>query len=146
MASRVLLQRLAARPLRLANTASSRTFTAAACARAPAPSFARRAAQPSPSASELAEFNNRSPPAESVSSSTPAAAPQASPASAKDNATPFSEAEGSSLAGAEAENGATDWSRSYHGLSQTPFPKEASDILLAPVEERDIEMKPGSSF
>jgi hypothetical protein len=40
----------------------------------------------------------------------------------------------------------TDWSRSYHGLSTQPFPSEAADILLAPINPLDIEMKPGASF
>ena len=35
-----------------------------------------------------------------------------------------------------------DWTRSYHGLGADPFPKEASDILLAPLESDDIEVKP----
>jgi len=37
---------------------------------------------------------------------------------------------------------ATDWSRSYSGLSQQPFPKEIADVLLAPVDSRDVEIKP----
>lgn len=41
------------------------------------------------------------------------------------------------------ETGSTDWSKSYHGLSQQPFPKEVADILLAPIDPMDIEMKPG---
>jgi len=36
----------------------------------------------------------------------------------------------------------TDWSRSYHGLSTQPFPVEVADILQAPIEPLDIEMKP----
>lgn len=40
----------------------------------------------------------------------------------------------------------TDWSRSYHGLSTQPFPSEVADILLAPINPLDIEMKPGTSF
>ncbi|KAI0053724.1 mitochondrial genome maintenance MGM101 [Auriscalpium vulgare] len=36
----------------------------------------------------------------------------------------------------------TDWSRSYHGLSSQPFPKEAAEVLMAPIDPRDIEMKP----
>ncbi|KAA1466530.1 mitochondrial genome maintenance MGM101 [Dentipellis sp. KUC8613] len=36
----------------------------------------------------------------------------------------------------------TDWSRSYHGLSTQPFPKEVADVLLAPVDPMDVEMKP----
>jgi hypothetical protein len=41
---------------------------------------------------------------------------------------------------------ATDWSRSYHGLSTQPFPAEVADILLASIDPLDIEMKPGTSF
>ncbi|KAF7303715.1 Mitochondrial genome maintenance protein [Mycena indigotica] len=37
---------------------------------------------------------------------------------------------------------ATDWSKSYAGLSEKPFEKEVADILLAPVEPNDIEVKP----
>lgn len=37
----------------------------------------------------------------------------------------------------------TDWSRSYSGLSQQPFPKEVADVLLAPVDPVDVEIKPG---
>ena len=37
----------------------------------------------------------------------------------------------------------TDWSRSFHGLSSQPFDKDISDILLAPVDPLDIEIKPG---
>ena len=36
-----------------------------------------------------------------------------------------------------------DWSRSYFGLSSEPFPKEVADILQAPLDPLDIEMKPG---
>jgi hypothetical protein len=35
-----------------------------------------------------------------------------------------------------------DWSRSFHGLSATPFSKEAADVLLAPIEDNDVEVKP----
>ncbi|PWY68688.1 mitochondrial genome maintenance MGM101 [Aspergillus heteromorphus CBS 117.55] len=35
-----------------------------------------------------------------------------------------------------------DWSTSFHGLSATPFPKECADILLAPVDAEEIEIKP----
>lgn len=37
----------------------------------------------------------------------------------------------------------TDWSRSYHGLSEQAFSKDIADILLAPIDPLDIEMKPG---
>ncbi|KAA1088768.1 hypothetical protein PGTUg99_027733 [Puccinia graminis f. sp. tritici] len=35
-----------------------------------------------------------------------------------------------------------DWSRSFSGLSLKPFPKEASDILMAPIDPMDVEIKP----
>ncbi|KAG0637450.1 mitochondrial genome maintenance MGM101 protein [Tuber brumale] len=35
-----------------------------------------------------------------------------------------------------------DWARSFHGLSTEPFSKEAADVLLAPVDPEDIEIKP----
>jgi len=35
-----------------------------------------------------------------------------------------------------------DWTRSFHGLAADPFPKEAADILLAPLASDDIEVKP----
>lgn len=35
-----------------------------------------------------------------------------------------------------------DWTRSFHGLSAEPFPKEAADILLAETEPDEVEIKP----
>lgn len=35
-----------------------------------------------------------------------------------------------------------DWSKSFHGLSIEPFAKDAADILLAPIDPEDIEVKP----
>ncbi|KLO08518.1 mitochondrial genome maintenance MGM101 [Schizopora paradoxa] len=35
-----------------------------------------------------------------------------------------------------------DWSKSYFGLSVEPFSKEVSDILQAPIDPLDIEVKP----
>jgi hypothetical protein len=37
-----------------------------------------------------------------------------------------------------------DWSKSYHGLSSAPFPKDIADLLQAPLDPLDIEMKPGA--
>ncbi|KAI5960298.1 MGM101 [Candida pseudojiufengensis] len=39
-------------------------------------------------------------------------------------------------------NAVIDWSDSYHGLGSKPFSKEISDILLAPIDDLDIEIKP----
>lgn len=35
-----------------------------------------------------------------------------------------------------------DWTKSFHGLSVQPFAKEAADILLAPLDPGDVEIKP----
>ncbi|KAI0796360.1 mitochondrial genome maintenance MGM101 [Irpex lacteus] len=48
-----------------------------------------------------------------------------------------------SLTALDASNdGTTDWSRSYQGLGAQPFPKEATELLLSPIDPMDIEMKP----
>ena len=41
------------------------------------------------------------------------------------------------------DGSSTNWSTSYHGLSVQPFPPEAAEILMAPIDALDIEMKPG---
>lgn len=38
----------------------------------------------------------------------------------------------------------TDWSKSYHGLSSQAFAKEVAEVLLAPLDPLDVEMKPGA--
>lgn len=42
----------------------------------------------------------------------------------------------------QAVKGGIDWSDSFHGLGQAAFPKEVADILLAPLANEDIEIKP----
>ncbi|MBW0528612.1 hypothetical protein O181_068327 [Austropuccinia psidii MF-1] len=39
-------------------------------------------------------------------------------------------------------DGTVDWSQSFSGLSQQPFNKKASDILMAPINPLDVEIKP----
>lgn len=34
-----------------------------------------------------------------------------------------------------------DWTRSYHGLSDQAFSKEAADVLMQPIPAEDIEVK-----
>lgn len=46
---------------------------------------------------------------------------------------------------AALEDGTTDWSRSFSGLSQEAFTKEVAAILLAPLDPLDVEIKPGPS-
>lgn len=40
----------------------------------------------------------------------------------------------------------TDWSKSYHGLSTQAFSKDIAELLLAPIDPLDIEMKPGKHY
>ncbi|KAB8338863.1 hypothetical protein FH972_021807 [Carpinus fangiana] len=40
----------------------------------------------------------------------------------------------------EAEH--IDWTTSFHGISAEAFPKETADVLLQPLHEDDIEVKP----
>jgi hypothetical protein len=35
-----------------------------------------------------------------------------------------------------------DWTRSFHGISAEPFPKEVADILLEAADPADVEIKP----
>lgn len=81
-------------------------------------------------------------------SASPAAAPKASssPTASTFASTtplptppPFLE----SLSG-DSDPLATDWSKSYHGLSSEPFSAEISNILQAPLDPEDVEMKPGT--
>ncbi|KIK03119.1 hypothetical protein K443DRAFT_131520 [Laccaria amethystina LaAM-08-1] len=55
--------------------------------------------------------------------------------SAEDTAASF-------LPEANGNNHGTDWSKSYHGLSSQAFSKEIAEILLAPIDPLDVEMKP----
>ena len=43
-------------------------------------------------------------------------------------------------------DGTRDWSKSYFGLSAQPFAKDIADVLMAPLDPMDVEMKPGKHF
>jgi hypothetical protein len=36
----------------------------------------------------------------------------------------------------------TDWSSSFSGLSEAPFKKQVAEVLMAPLDHNDIEIKP----
>lgn len=60
---------------------------------------------------------------------------------------PEIESESSPLPGLESPEQSvqgTDWSKSYHGLSSQAFSKDIAEVLLAPIEPLDVEMKPGA--
>ncbi|KAF4619917.1 hypothetical protein D9613_004912 [Agrocybe pediades] len=73
------------------------------------------------------------------SASTPATPASNAPQNA--NAAPAAPSP-SPLPDVLGSDGTTDWSRSYSGLSAQPFPKEITDVLLAPIDPMDVEMKP----
>ena len=80
---------------------------------------------------------------ESVPSSSVLRPQQGAPSPAA--VAPAEFAESFNAGGSPADPSTPDWSKSYFGLSTQPFPKEVSDILLAPVDPKDVEMKPGAS-
>lgn len=43
----------------------------------------------------------------------------------------------------ESLHAQNDWSTSFHGLSSKPFDKEVAQILMRPLDIKDIEIKPG---
>jgi hypothetical protein len=50
---------------------------------------------------------------------------------------------GESMPDAPPDPNSTDWYTSYHGLSTQPFSKETAEILMAPIDPMDVEIKPG---
>lgn len=40
------------------------------------------------------------------------------------------------------QSGYINWSESFHGLGTTPFSREIADVLLAPLNYEDVELKP----
>lgn len=81
---------------------------------------------PMPAAEAVPDYNKIAPPISAVQRSIPAATSQG--------------IEGEALVGSE-----NDWSSSFKGLSEKPFSKETAEILLAPLNAEDIEIKPGQS-
>ncbi|TBU33049.1 mitochondrial genome maintenance MGM101-domain-containing protein [Dichomitus squalens] len=55
---------------------------------------------------------------------------------------PIDFAESATISGSPKDPNSPDWSKSYFGLSTQPFPKEAAETLLAPVDPMDVEIKP----
>lgn len=74
-------------------------------------------------------------------SATPSNPPSTSNASATESALK-SEPGPAPLTLNESDPTKIDWSRSYHGLGNEAFPKEAADVLLAPLNEKIVEIKP----
>ncbi|KAK5070226.1 hypothetical protein LTR64_002066 [Lithohypha guttulata] len=79
--------------------------------------------------------------AETVSP-TPSPSRVSSTASANGTESSLSSPPSSNLTLNETDPSRVDWSKSFHGLSSEAFPKEAADILLAPLDPEVVEIKP----
>ncbi|KAF8466453.1 mitochondrial genome maintenance MGM101-domain-containing protein [Kalaharituber pfeilii] len=126
-----------------------RSFTANAAAAPAAPPSTATSTAPKPAAAPpraaYAPPSTTSPP---IGAPTPAKATYApsSTTSSSVGAPPAATAFRSGLNDTPAEHvGAKegiDWARSFSGLSREPFPREVIDILLAPLNLSEIEIKP----
>lgn len=110
-------------------------------------------ARPAPAAKATASSSTPSPTSTSTSTSTPP--PTTARAAVANQPTPNEPTtdnlykSGLSDKPLELETGGengpadqVDWTRSFHGISAEPFPKEVADILLAPTDPNDVEIKP----
>ncbi|KAI0722678.1 mitochondrial genome maintenance MGM101-domain-containing protein [Earliella scabrosa] len=52
------------------------------------------------------------------------------------------QADSTTISGSPSDPSHPDWSKSYFGLSTQPFPKEAAEVLMQPVDPADVEIKP----
>jgi hypothetical protein len=81
--------------------------------------------------------------AEAASSSTPGATPTPSPSPSETSRPPSLEnLQDKPIKLQEDDPSNVDWTSSFHGLSIQPFSKEAAEVLLAPLDDADIEIKP----
>ncbi|KZW04153.1 mitochondrial genome maintenance MGM101 [Exidia glandulosa HHB12029] len=110
----------------MASLAIRRALTTGARSAVPRPALAARA--------QAARFYATvPPPAADAKPAVPAAAPA-----------------GTALAGPypespdlyKSDGSPSDWSRSFSGLGAQAFPKEAAEILMAPLDPMDVEIKP----
>lgn len=111
-----------------AQATSTSTTTAAAAAK---PTY--KSATPAAQRTVTPSFPAKEPPVPTTRNATAAAATSGQ----------RSLTDGLSDAPAEIEGvAAHDWTRSYHGLGSVPFSKEQGEILLAPIDSGDVEVKP----
>jgi len=128
---------------------STRLFALTVPPKAPAPFKAPYKYTKAPARTVSTPASNEPPaddmdidPEEYQASKTPAVRSSAVPQTSNSVPNPPALIEGLSEPGGLPDGSPTDWSKSYHGLSATPFPKEAAEILMAPIDPLDIEMKP----
>ncbi|TNY21656.1 mitochondrial genome maintenance MGM101-domain-containing protein [Rhodotorula diobovata] len=99
---------------------------------APAPTPA-----PSSSSSIRAQPATSFAPVDALPAGGPIASSQTLAAAAATGGDPFGGAAAAPVVGPEV-----DWSTSYHGLSAVPFTREQGEVLMRPLEEHEIEIKP----
>ncbi|KAF2086609.1 Mgm101p-domain-containing protein [Saccharata proteae CBS 121410] len=122
-------------------------YPAARGASSTTPPPARRAASassstPSNSTPSSTSTTSASPPATTTTAAKPTP-PTASSSGPKHNERSLSNGLSDSPYDLATEPDATlDWSRSFHGLSATPFSPEAAAALLQPINPDDVEIKP----
>ncbi|CUM48357.1 unnamed protein product [Debaryomyces tyrocola] len=75
-----------------------------------------------------------------ISSSKPILNNESEPSSSSNTIKSFSDSP--AIASSPEAGSPINWSDSFHGLGTAPFPKEVSDILLASIDNDDIEIKP----
>lgn len=101
---------------------------------APAPTPA-----PPTSSSVRAQPTTSFAPVDALPAGGPIASSQTLAAAAATGGDPFGGAAAAPVVGPEV-----DWSTSYHGLSAVPFTREQGEVLMRPLEEHEIEIKPGA--
>lgn len=81
-------------------------------------------------------------PATSPASSSPPSPPAQQPPKSAQSSTSTTSTVDDPIKLQEDDPTHVDWTKSFHGLSVQPFSKEAADVLLAPINPEDVEIKP----
>ena len=79
----------------------------------------------------------------STAATTPVKPPSGPAAPPAASANPLESSYSDLSTQSELDASGTDWTRSFAGLSSSPFSKEAANVLLAPLDPLDVEIKPG---
>lgn len=119
--SRGLIRSMATTPRRLQQSSSSGTGTPSTASQAGTGTSSTTASKSTDRASQILSETPRSPTTANISKTGLSDKPLELETSAEEK---------------------IDWTRSFHGLSAAPFPKEAADILLAPTDPEEVEIKP----
>lgn len=126
----------APKPPKPAQDGSEKLGTTSAADLHPLPSYVEDAARPSSDASQpRVDASGNSVSAADISSRPSGPGPSSPPTDAARAAPGF--------AGNAGASDPSNWTSSFSGMSTQPFPKEVAEILEAPINEEDVEIKPG---